>query len=147
MVCLYSYLYLFIIHHHILQPLGWRISCNETSNSRREAKLKREEKEIFLFMLLSCRLGHRQTSTFQGLHMAMATHNCGISSKTRVHPPVYALCILLYKPLPFTCIIHDSPCLPDIQTIFFNIPSLKQSTSSSVDLLSNYSHTPLHTSS
>ena len=54
-------------------------------------------------MPLSCRLSHRRISTLQGLHIAIATHNCGISSWSGVHTP----CI----PLPFTSILDPSPCL------------------------------------
>ena len=35
-------------------------------------------------MPLNCGLGH---SALQGLHIAVATANCGILSKSRVHPP------------------------------------------------------------
>ena len=48
-------------------------------------------------MPLSCRLGHRQTST-QELEIAAAIHNCGISSKSGVHPPSYTPCIPPHKP-------------------------------------------------
>ena len=34
-------------------------------------------------MPITCGFGHRRTSTFQGLHKAATTHNCGISSKSQ----------------------------------------------------------------
>ena len=69
-------------------------------------------------MPLSCGLGHRRTSTLQGLHIAFATHKCGISSKSRVHPSINAPCIPPHKPSSYNPIIHHYPCLPDIQTSF-----------------------------
>ena len=75
----------------------------------------------------------------------MTTHNCSISSKSRVHSLGYAPCIPPHKPPPFTPIMHHSPCLPDIQTfLLLNSPSQNQCTSSAADLLSGYLHTPLH---
>ena len=38
-------------------------------------------------MPFSCSLRHRWTSALQELHITVATHNCGISSMSRVHPP------------------------------------------------------------
>ena len=57
-------------------------------------------------MALSCMLGHRQNSTLQGLHIAMPTHNCGISLRLRVPPLGYAPCIPPYTPPPFTAIMY-----------------------------------------
>ena len=81
----------FITHPHFPLPRGWHASCHELSDSIREAKLKR--KKFSPLCTLSCTLGHRQTSTRQELHIAVATHNCGISSKSEVGPPVYTPCI------------------------------------------------------
>ena len=83
---------------------------------------------------LSCRLSHRQSSTLQGLHIAVVTHNCSISSRSGVHPLDYMPCIpltktchshlyctillgyLTSKPLSlkhsFTLLIHLFRCLP-----------------------------------
>ena len=64
--------------------------------SKREAKLKKEKKnKISLLCPLSCRLSHKCTST---LHIALATQNCGISSKWGVHPPGYTQCTPPHKP-------------------------------------------------
>ena len=81
-------------------------------------------------MPLSCWFAHRQTSTTQGLHIAVTVHNCGISSRSRVHSPGYVPRIPPHIPLPLTPIMHHSPCLPDIQTIFLNSFSQYQITSS-----------------
>ena len=86
------------------------------SKSRRSIKLKDMKKEIFPCMPLSCGLGLRQTCPLQRLHIAVATPNCGISSKSRVYPLGNAPCIPPHK--PYTPIIHHSPYLPDIQTTF-----------------------------
>ena len=50
---------------------------------------KRKEKNSPLCPL-NCRHGHRQISTL-GLHIAMATHNCGISSRSGSHIHVFSL--------------------------------------------------------
>ena len=76
------------------------------------------KKEIFSYMPLSCGLGHRRTSALQGFHIAVATHNCTISSKSKVNPPGIAPCIPPHKPSPYTPIMHHSPCLPDNQIPF-----------------------------
>ena len=110
---------LFIIHHLPPPPRSMNALCHETSYSKREIKLKKreEKKEIFPFIPSSCRLGCRQIST-QRLHIAVVKHNFGISPRSRVHLPRYAPCIPPHKPLPYTPIMHPSPCLPDIQTSF-----------------------------
>ena len=61
-------------------------------------------------MHLSCRLGHKQTSTPEGFQIGVITHNCGILPESSANPP--------YIPPPFICIIHHPPCLPNIQTSF-----------------------------
>ena len=111
------------------------------SGSGKEAKLKRKErKKFYSFMFLSCRLGHRQTSTLQEFHTVIATHNCGISSKSRVHPLDYVPCIPPYKLPPSIHIIHG-PWNP----FSTNSDSLNQSTSSAVYQLSNYPQTRTYT--
>ena len=70
-------------------------------------------------MLVSCRFGYNWISTLPGLHKAMEFHNYKISLRSRVHTPGYTLCIPSHKPLPYTPIMHHSPCLPDIQTSLF----------------------------
>ena len=89
------------------------------SESRRSVKLKDMKKEIFPLMLLSCKLGYRQTSTLQGLHIAVATHKYLISLKSGVHPPDYAAHIPPYNPPSITPIVHHFPCMSDIHTSFF----------------------------
>ena len=66
-------------------------------------------------MFLSCGLGHRWISTLPGLHKDVASHNYGISSRSRVHSPGSAPCIPSHKLPPYTPIMHHSPCLHDIQ--------------------------------
>ena len=82
-----------LINKHYLHPLprGWHSSCHEMGYNKRETKLKKEKKRKKFSPLcpLSCMLGHRPTSTLQGLHIDVATHNCGISPRTEVHPPGY----------------------------------------------------------
>ena len=106
--------------------------------------LKKEEKQkIFPIYPLSFSLGHRRTSTLQGLHIGVATHNCGISLRSRVHPPGYSPCIPPHKPPPFTPILDLSPRLPDIQTFFFlTSHSLTQSTPSVLDLPNGSQYNP-----
>ena len=53
-----------------------------------------------------------------GLYLAMATHNCGILSKSRVHSPGNAPCFPTHKFPSYTPIMHHSPCLHDVQTPF-----------------------------
>ena len=65
------------------------LSITSSIHSKRETKLK---KQIFPFMPLSCRLGHWNIFTKE-FHIAVATQNCGISSRSWVHPPGSALCI------------------------------------------------------
>ena len=61
-------------------------------------------------MPLSCGLSHRRTSTFQGLHVAVAScYSQGSSDASRIP---------LHKPSHYTPIMHHSPCWPDIQTPF-----------------------------
>ena len=48
----------------------------------------------------------------------MATHSCGISARSGVHHPGYALCIPPHILPPLTPLLHNSLCLPDIQTSF-----------------------------
>ena len=91
---------------------------NKINESRRSIKLKDIKKLIFPFMPLSYGLGCRQTSTFQELHIAVATYNCGTSSKSRIHSSANNLCIPPYKPSPYTSIMHHYPCLADIKTPF-----------------------------
>ena len=97
---------------------GRHASCYEMSESRRIVELKDMKKGILPFMPLSSRLGHIRTSALQVLHIAIETHNHGISSSSRVHPPGNASCIPPHKPSPYAPIMHHSPCLPDIQIHF-----------------------------
>ena len=79
----------------------------------KETKLKKDKKNRKFSSLcpLSCRrLDCRQVSTHR-VHLALTTHNRGISSRSVVHPPGYAHALPLTNP-------HHSPCLPDIQTPF-----------------------------
>ena len=78
------------------------------------------KKEIFPFMILSCGLGHRRTFALQGLHIAVATQNCGISSKSRVNSRDDAPRIPPHKPRTFTPVIHHSLCFLDVKTSFLN---------------------------
>ena len=76
---------------------------NKKSYSKREAKLKKEKKNnISPLCPLSCKLGHKRTSTLQRLHITVATHNCSISSRSGGSSPGYTPCIPLHKPPPFT---------------------------------------------
>ena len=99
-------------------------------------------------MPLSCGLCHKRISALQGLNIVVATHNCGISSKPRVHSPGNTPCISPHKPPPYNPIIQHSPCLPDIQTPFLQAvlhginPPLPQGTTTStlsyIEPLSNF---------
>ena len=105
--------YLFMKHHPFPTPRGRHTSCHEMSYSRRETKLKEEKKNKFSPLCpLSCRLGHRRTSTLQGLHVAVAFRQ-GQGFIPRATPHAFPL-----KPPPFTPIPDHSLCLPDIQTTF-----------------------------
>ena len=51
------------------------------------SKVKIEKKEEnFPLMHLGCKFGHSETSTFQGLHIAVTTQNCDILSKSGLGP-------------------------------------------------------------
>ena len=89
-------------------------------------------------MSISCRFIHRWTSTLQGVHIPVATHNCDILSRSGVHPLGYTLCIPPHKPLPFTPILDYS------NLISLNAPSRYQSISTMVHPLNDYQHTFLH---
>ena len=61
--------------------------------------------------------------------------NCGISSRSRIHPPDYFLCIPSHKPPSFSLLAWH----PNL--FFLNSPSQYQSISPSVYPLSDYQHT------
>ena len=63
-------------------------------------------------------LGIEQTSTLQGLYVAVSSLNCGLSSKSRINSPGYTPCIPPHKHPPYTPIMHHSPCSSDIQTSY-----------------------------
>ena len=135
------FLYIYLLYiNHFPQPLGRHVSCHEMSESRSATLKDRKKIKInFPFMPLSCGLAHRHTSTLQGLHIAVAAHNCGILTKSSVHPPGTAPLISSHKIPPYTPIIHHSPCLTEIQTSFSSsIPSQYQSFFSVAYLLRNY---------
>ena len=118
---LYTYIYNLFIKHYPFPPLqGWCTSCLEMSYSKRETKLKERKKKIFPLIpfKLQFKLGYRCTFTLHSLHIAVATYNYGILSRSRVHPTGYTPYIPPYKSSPFTPILHHSPCLLDIQTFF-----------------------------
>ena len=93
---------------------GRHASCYEMSYSKRENK----RKKFSPLCPLSSKLGQRQTSTLQGLHIAVPTHNCRVSSRSGVHFRNYTPCIPPHKHPLFTYNLHHSPCLPDILTPF-----------------------------
>ena len=96
-VCIY------LLYCHLLPSPGSRhASCQEKSYSTRGAKLKKEKKNRKMSPLypLSCRLGHKRTSTLQRLQIAVTTHNCSISSRSRAHLPGYAPYTPHHKPPP-----------------------------------------------
>ena len=74
---------IYLLYCHLLPPLqGQHASCQEMNYSKRDSKLRKEEKlKFYPLCPLSCRLGLKWTSTHQRLHIAVATHNCGISSR------------------------------------------------------------------
>ena len=67
-------------------------------------------------MPLSCRLGHKQTSTPQGLPIAVATLIYGTSSKSWVQGD--APRIPISQTPPYTPVMHHFPWLFDIKTTF-----------------------------
>ena len=75
----------------------------------KERETKQKRKKFFPLFPLRCRLGNRETSTPQGLHIAVATYNCGIWSRSKAHPLWYAPCTHPHKHPPITPIIHYSP--------------------------------------
>ena len=122
-IYLYINLLLFIYLLYFNQfPLlwSWYESWHETSETGRSVKLKDMNTEMFPFMSLSCGLGDRRTSALQGFHIAVVTCNCGIPSKSRVHPPGNTPCIPHYKPhhTLISTIMHHYPCLADVRTPF-----------------------------
>ena len=72
-------------------------------------------KESCPFLPISCRFCYEPTSTPQGFHIAVTTHNCGTSTKS-VYPPGYTQSISSHKLPPFIPIINHSPRLPNTQT-------------------------------
>ena len=116
-------------------------SCQERRDSRREAKIqnKRKERKFPLYALTS--QAWPQTNLHpQGLHITVATHNCSISSKSRVHPQGYV------RRNPRHSFLAHLSCLPNIQT-FFQTRIYGINPSSAVDPLSDYPHThiPIYT--
>ena len=104
------YSILFIKHYPFPPQRGWHASCHKLSWSKRETKLKKKKKKKFPPLCpLSCRLSHKQTSALQGLHIAVATHNCGISPRSGVHPLDYAPWIPPHKLSLFTPIRDHFP--------------------------------------
>ena len=87
------FVYFLLYINHFLQPWGRHTSAK-----------RQKKKEIFPFMPLSCGFGHRTDFHLSRASYSCATHNFGISSKSRVHP-------LVDDPA-------HSPCFPDIQTSF-----------------------------
>ena len=120
---MYLFIYLFVLF--IIKPSppprGRHATCHEISYSIKETKVEKQKKNRKFSPLcpLSCRHGYKRSSTLQDLHIAVATHNCGISPRRGVHPPGYAPCIPSHKPPPFTPILDHSPCLSDIQNSSF----------------------------
>ena len=84
-------IFIYLLFYHFPPPLqGQHASCHEMSHSKIGAKLKKKKKnKIYSLCPLSCRLSHKRTSTLQRLHIGVATHNCGIPSRSGVHPPGY----------------------------------------------------------
>ena len=118
--CFLYYLFILLNCHLLPSPWGWHASCQVKSYSKREAKLKKKKKNRKMSHLcpLSCKLCHKRISTLQRLHIAAATHNCGISSRSGVHTLGYTPCTPPHKPPPLTPMLDHSCCLPDIQTSF-----------------------------
>ena len=102
---------------------------------------KRRITEIFPFKF---RLGHRQTSTLQGLHIAVASHQGqGFIPRLRTMHSISQTPAIHSYPASFSLVAwHPN---------FFNTPSRYQSISSAAYPLSDYQHTlsnpiPLHRS-
>ena len=108
--------YIYLLYFNQLPPpRGRHASCPEMSESRL-VKLKDIKKGNF--PLYARKLWDWPQTNFRppGFHEAVVFHNYTISSRSGVHPPGNAPCILPHKPPQYTPIMPHSPCLPDIQT-------------------------------
>ena len=89
----YIYIYIYIYYYYIyllyfnqFPPLwGRHTSCHEMSESRRLLKLKDMKREIFTFILLSCRFDHRWIFTLPVLHKAVASQGQGFIPQAMPH--------------------------------------------------------------
>ena len=102
---------------------------HEMRYSKRETK--KEKKRKINFPLCTHKVEGLVTDRFPptSFIVAVASHNCGISSRSGAHPPGNTPCIPPHKPQPFTRILNHFPCLPDIQTFSLNSLSHYQSVS------------------
>ena len=80
-----------------------------------------------------------------GFHTAVTTHNCSISSKSRVHPQAtpQTFPVTNSRHSFLSCTIHHT--CQHSNLFSSNSHSLNQSTSSAVDLLNGYPHLPTYT--
>ena len=94
-------------------------------------------------MSLSCRLGHRQTSTPKGF-IYLTTYNCSISSKSGIHPPGYVSSTPLSNP-HYSFISYTIPLVcKALKLLSLSSHPWNQSISTMADLLSNYPQTHPH---
>ena len=101
------------ITQHLLPPLqDQHASYQEMSYSKREVKLKKEEKKRnkpYHLYTLSCRIVHRQISTYR-LHITVTTNNCGILSRSGAHPQGYASYTCHPPPTSYYILPHFYTC-------------------------------------
>ena len=102
-------LYLLYFNQFLPSP-GQHASCHEMSKSRRLVKFKEMKKRNFPLYALKL-WAWPQMDYCPG---SRASQSCGISSRSKVHPPGNVPCIPSYKLPPYTPIMHH----PDIKTSF-----------------------------
>ena len=138
----FQYIYFFITQH--LCRVRMHHAMKWATVKKTKLKKQKNRNKFSPLYPLSCRLSHRQISTHR-LHIAVTTHNWGISSRSGGFIP--GLCPMHYPsqtptihayPAPFSLLAWH----PNL--FFLNSPSFYQSTSSSAYLLNDYQHTLLH---
>ena len=103
---------LLLYNNHFTQPWSQHASCHEISESW-SVKLKDTKERNF--PLYALKLWAWPQIDF---HLSGVSYSCGISSKSRVHPPSDDPRFRPHKTPRYTPIMYHSPCLPDIQISF-----------------------------
>ena len=115
------FIYLFYLLHNI-SFYHHKVSTHHTmkwTTIKKKQSLRRKETKTDKFYPLyplSCRLSHRQISTLQGIHIAVAIHNCVCHQGLGFIIQAMPHSLPLTDPPSFTPILLPSLCLPNTQT-------------------------------